>query len=217
MTDTDAAKAAARARYKALRSDARHAWTDSSAPEVAMARHLSRARILTSDAIFGCYMPIGDELDPLLILTEAADTLGSTDGETTSGNHARLTTALPVMRGRGQPLDFHSWQPGEPLVTVQWGIKEPPASAPRVRPSVLLVPLLAVDALGYRLGYGGGFYDLTLGDLRRDNGPPVIAVGLAFDQQCVDVLPRDAYDEPVDALLTPTRFEWLTKGTDAPS
>ncbi|MEO1694377.1 MAG: 5-formyltetrahydrofolate cyclo-ligase [Pseudomonadota bacterium] len=233
MTDTDAAKAAARARYKALRSDARRAWTDSSAPEVAMARHLSDARILAPDAIVGCYMPIGDEIDPIRILTAAASELQSTAEpestaapgstaepkstavEPTSGDRAQLITALPVMRGRGQPLDFHSWQRGDPLETVQWGIREPTASAPSVRPSVLLVPLLAVDAQGYRLGYGGGFYDRTLGGLRRDGGPPIIAVGLAFDQQCVDALPRDAYDAPVDALLTPKRFTWLTHRADA--
>lgn len=110
--------------------------------------------------------------------------------------------ALPVIEGRGKPLVMRSWAPGEPLEKKTWGIEEPPASAPEVLPDVVLVPLLAFDPKGYRLGYGGGFYDRTLAKLRAVK--PVTAIGIAYDEQRLDAVPRDSYDEPCDFVLTPS-------------
>ena len=110
--------------------------------------------------------------------------------------------ALPVMVGRGKPLVMRAWVPGDDMAEVQWGIREPLASKPEVFPDVLLVPLLAFDPRGYRLGYGGGFYDRTLEKLRARK--PVIAVGLAYDELAVDAVPHESYDQRLDWVLTPS-------------
>jgi len=110
--------------------------------------------------------------------------------------------ALPVMKGRAQPLEFRLWNLGDPLVDRIWGIREPTAAAPVVEPDILLVPLLAFDAAGWRLGYGAGFYDRTLRTLRSRR--PILAVGLAFDEQRVDDVPHLDYDEPLDWVVTPS-------------
>jgi 5-formyltetrahydrofolate cyclo-ligase len=83
-----------------------------------------------------------------------------------------------------------------------WGIREPEAHRAVVVPRILLVPLLAFDRAGYRLGYGGGYYDRTLRGLRSTGA--VMAVGLAFDEQEVDAVPHLDYDERIDWVLTPS-------------
>ncbi len=110
--------------------------------------------------------------------------------------------ALPVMIGKGKPLLMRAWSPGDALEAAAWGIAEPLDDKPEVDPDIVLVPLLAFDARGYRLGYGGGFYDRTLAKLRAQK--PVIAVGLAYDEQKVDAVPIDAYDQRLDWVLTPS-------------
>lgn len=110
--------------------------------------------------------------------------------------------ALPVIEGKGKPLIMRSWAPGDAMQNKTWGISEPLESAEEVLPDVLLVPLLAFDPNGYRLGYGGGFYDRTLAKLRAIK--PVVAVGLAYDEQRLDAVPRDRYDLPCDWVLTPS-------------
>lgn len=109
-------------------------------------------------------------------------------------------TALPVVIAKATPLVFRAWQPGEPLVSGIWGIQMPPETAPVVVPDVLLVPLLAFDARGYRLGYGGGFYDRTLAGLRALK--PVTAIGIGFAAQQVDSVPHDGLDQRVDFVMT---------------
>jgi 5-formyltetrahydrofolate cyclo-ligase len=109
-------------------------------------------------------------------------------------------TALPVVVGRGRPLLFRAWVPGEPTVAGAWSIPVPLDTAAELEPDVLLVPMLAFDGAGYRLGYGGGFYDRTLSGLRA--GKPVVAVGVAYAAQEVAEVPRGRHDEPLDWLLT---------------
>ena len=109
-------------------------------------------------------------------------------------------TALPVVVGRNKPLVFRAWAPGEPTVAGTWSIPVPPESAPEVQPDVLLVPMLAFDRAGFRLGYGGGFYDRTLSALRATRA--VTAVGVAFAGQEMAEVPREAHDEPLDWILT---------------
>ena len=109
---------------------------------------------------------------------------------------------LPVMEGKGLPLLFRAWSPGDAMGTVQWGIAEPLPEKPLLEPDVVLVPLLAFDAAGHRLGYGGGFYDRTLARLRSIK--PVVAVGVAYDELKVDAVPHRSYDEPLDWVLTPS-------------
>lgn len=110
--------------------------------------------------------------------------------------------AMPVMQGKGRPLLFRAWSPGDAMDSGVWGIAEPKADKPEVEPDILLVPLLAFDAAGWRLGYGGGFYDRTLRLLRSRK--PVVAVGLAQDEQQVDAVPHLDYDERLDWVLTPS-------------
>lgn len=134
------------------------------------------------------FLPIGAEIDPTPLMLRLLN-----EG---------YGLALPVMEAKGKPLVFRAWKPGDPMRDVKWGIREPLETALTVEPDVILGPLLAFDRLGYRLGYGGGFYDRTLARLRAMK--PVIAIGLAFDEQRVDAVPHEDYDERLDWILTPS-------------
>jgi 5-formyltetrahydrofolate cyclo-ligase len=114
----------------------------------------------------------------------------------------RVSLALPVIDGKGKPLLFRAWQPGDQTAAGIWGIAEPTPDKPCVEPDIVLVPLLAFDREGWRLGYGGGFYDRTLRGLRARK--PIVAVGIAFDEQRVDAVPHLDYDERLDWVLTPS-------------
>jgi 5-formyltetrahydrofolate cyclo-ligase len=109
-------------------------------------------------------------------------------------------TALPVVMAKGEPLTFRAWAPGEPTGRGIWDIHIPLETAVELKPDVLLVPMLAFDRRGYRLGYGGGFYDRTLAKLRALG--PVHAIGYAYAGQEVDAVPRESYDQPLDWLAT---------------
>ncbi|MEL6373561.1 MAG: 5-formyltetrahydrofolate cyclo-ligase [Pseudomonadota bacterium] len=110
--------------------------------------------------------------------------------------------ALPRVEGADRPLTFHAWNPGDAFVRGAFGIEEPSPASPRLTPHVVLVPLLGFDARGYRLGYGGGFYDRTLAGLRQRGR--VVAIGIAYDAQEVDAVPIDRYDQRLDHVLTPS-------------
>ncbi len=110
------------------------------------------------------------------------------------------TTCLPIVIAQGEPLVFRRWLPGEPTVNGVWDIPRPPDTSPLVEPDVLLVPLMAFDRQGYRLGYGGGFYDRTLALLR--NKKPIVAIGVAYAAQEVDSVPRGDHDQPMDYIMT---------------
>lgn len=110
--------------------------------------------------------------------------------------------ALPVMQGKRKPLLMRAWTPGDAMKSAAWGIAEPLDDKPALDPDIVLVPLLAFDMRGYRLGYGGGFYDRTLQRLRKLK--PVVAVGLAYDELRVDAVPVESYDERLDWVLTPS-------------
>jgi len=138
-----------------------------------------------SGTVSGFY-PYGSEIDCTGLL------------ERLSG--AGWVTALPVVLGPARPLEFRPWRPGEPLETGAWSIPVPGETAGSVVPDVLLVPLLAFDRQGYRLGYGGGFYDRTLGRLRAEK--PVLAIGVAFAGQEVEAVPHGDHDQPLDWMLT---------------
>ncbi|MDP4823335.1 MAG: 5-formyltetrahydrofolate cyclo-ligase, partial [Aestuariivirgaceae bacterium] len=109
-------------------------------------------------------------------------------------------TALPIVLGPGVPLQFRAWAPGDEMGKGEWDIPIPLDTAPEVLPDVLFVPLLSFDRAGYRLGYGGGFYDRTLAKLRAIK--PVTAIGTAYAGQEVDFVPRGEYDAPLDWILT---------------
>ena len=132
------------------------------------------------------FMPLKSEINPLPLMRKLADA------------GARL--ALPVVIGLGKPLIMRSWQWGEPLVPGVWGIRQPPPTVPELQPDVLLVPLLAFDRRGHRIGYGAGYYDLTIAQLRAKK--PIAAVGIAFAVQEVESLPRTAFYARLDLVLT---------------
>jgi len=111
--------------------------------------------------------------------------------------------ALPVVQGRGQRLLFRAWRPGDALEAGVFGTLQPSARCESVQPDALLVPLLACDSEGWRLGYGGGFYDRTLEDLRKRR--QVTAIGVGFDLQLVPEVPHGADDQRLDWLLTDRR------------
>jgi len=136
------------------------------------------------------FWPIKNEPSTLLLL-EALSKKG-------------LTSALPVMGGRDQPLSFRAWRAGEKLVEAGMKIMEPPPEAPEVVPDLLFVPLAAFDKKGGRLGYGAGFYDRTLAKLRAVK--QVTAIGIAFDVQELTELPQEPHDEPLDFVLTERRL-----------
>lgn len=110
------------------------------------------------------------------------------------------TTALPIVTKLGTPLEFRRWMPGEPTIPGKWDIPRPAEEAPLVEPDVLLVPLLTFDRRGYRLGYGGGFYDRTLEKLRA--GKPVVAIGVAYAVQEVDSVLHDHHDQLLNYVMT---------------
>lgn len=142
----------------------------------------------TPGAIVSGFAAINDEINPAPLMTWL------------QAEGFRL--ALPVMQGRGKPLLMRAWTPGDAMNPAAWGIAEPMDDKPAVDPDILLVPLLAFDARGYRLGYGGGFYDRTLQRLRKLK--PIVAVGLAYDELRVDAVPAESYDERLDWVLTPS-------------
>jgi len=139
-------------------------------------------------SIVSGFSAIKDEID-------AGPLLARLDGE-------GFRLALPVMQGNGKPLLFRAWAPDDEMGTATWGIAEPLPSRVMLEPDVVLVPLLAFDARGYRLGYGGGFYDRTLAGLRAKKS--IVAVGLAYDELEVDAVPHLDYDQRIDWVLTPS-------------
>ncbi len=132
------------------------------------------------------YSPIRSEIDP----TPLMDRLHR-DG-------ARLV--LPTVTGRDQPLTFRQWTPGEDLMRGEFGILQPSADAPVLAPNIVLVPLVAFDRSGHRIGYGAGYYDRTFELLRR--WAATVAVGLGFSIQEVNAVPALPHDARLDYIVT---------------
>lgn len=151
-----------------------------------LAGHLEAAAVVPAGAVVSGFWPIGSEFDVWPALNALV-----------ARGHP---VALPVVAGAGRPLEFRLWRKGDAMATGPFGIREPLATAPAVDPEVLLVPLLAFDRTGYRLGYGGGFYDRSLAGL-RDRGTPR-AIGVGWSAQEVPAVPRAAYDQPLDWIVT---------------
>jgi len=152
----------------------------------AVADRFLAAVTLPVGAAVSAYWPMRSELDPRPILTALS-----------ARGHP---LCLPVVTGKAQPLVFRAWRSGDALVAGGYGTQVPDAGQEVVVPRLLLVPLLAFDRAGYRLGYGGGFYDRTLAALRAVG--PVVAVGLAFSAQEIDAVPHDATDARLDWIVT---------------
>ncbi len=173
-------KSAARAAAFARRKQAHALHRDAAAQ--ALAGHLND---LTDQVVAG-YLPIRTEADPLAAMTTLAVT---------------NRICVPVIAGKGQPLVFHEWTPDCALVEGPFGVMVPRDGAVLL-PEVLIVPLVAFDPRLYRLGYGGGFYDRTLEQLRAWR--TTRAIGFAYSAQRAEALPLEPTDQPLDELVTET-------------
>jgi 5-formyltetrahydrofolate cyclo-ligase len=132
------------------------------------------------------YMPIKGELDPLVL------------GEKLRAGGAKV--ALPRVRSGNEPMSFREWRKDDPLKKGFGGISEPDETAPEVTPDILIVPLAAFDRRGFRIGYGKGHFDRTLGPLERTVRP--FTIGYAFAFQEIGEVPRELHDVPLDAVVT---------------
>ncbi len=176
-------KAALRAESLARR-DALPAAERAAAAEAIAARGLPIA--VTAGAIVSGFMPMKTEINPLPLLRRLA------------GAGAKL--ALPVVAGKGKPLIMRSWNFGDALDAGVWGIRQPKPEAPEVDPDILIVPLAAFDRNGHRIGYGAGYYDMTISRLRGRKS--VVAIGLAFAAQEIPAVPATERDARLDFVLT---------------
>lgn len=130
------------------------------------------------------YMPIRTEIDPLPAMAEAA---------------AYGTVGVPVIQGKGRPLLFSRWEPDAELKDGPFGALIP-AVDDFFEPEIVIVPLVAFDVRGGRLGYGGGFYDRTLEMLRARRG--TLAIGFAYAAQEARNLPLEPTDQCLDMIVT---------------
>ncbi len=166
---------------------------DAIAPAIREKATLGIARISLSFTGFGSgtisgFYPFGSEINILPLLEKASEN--------------GFTTALPVIVAKNQPLLFRNWKPGDPLIKGVWDIPIPPEQAKQAIPDIVLVPLLGFDDEGFRIGYGGGYYDRTLEQLTKTR--KIVSVGLAFAAQYVSYIPHEAHDIPLDWVLTET-------------
>jgi 5-formyltetrahydrofolate cyclo-ligase len=137
-------------------------------------------------AIVSGFMPLKSEINPIPLMRRLVEV------------GAKL--ALPVVAGRGKPLTMRAYAFGDALASGQWGIREPTPDAPEVFPDILLVPLLAFDRRGHRIGYGAGYYDMTITALRASKS--VTAVGIAYAMQEIAAVPVTSRDARLDLVLT---------------
>jgi 5-formyltetrahydrofolate cyclo-ligase len=195
--DSEQIRADRKAMRPALRQS-RAAFVSAIAPAVRRALESAVADSilphLGPPGILASYAAMGDELDP-----------GATERAAVAlGWRVAFPRVTP-----GAPLTFHETLYAT-LVPGRLGIPEPSAESPHIRPDVLLVPLIGADAKGNRLGQGGGFYDRTLAALRATG--PVLAIGLAWDVQLVERIEAAAWDQPLDAIATPSAFHLAGPG-----
>jgi 5-formyltetrahydrofolate cyclo-ligase len=137
-------------------------------------------------AIVSGFMPLKSEINPLPLLRKLA------------AQGAQL--ALPCIDKRGKPLIMRAWQFGDAFKSGQWGIREPMPEAPEVAPDILIVPLACFDRTGHRIGYGAGYYDMTIARFRAQKA--VTAIGIAFAAQEIPTVPATERDERLDFVLT---------------
>ncbi|KJZ19717.1 5-formyltetrahydrofolate cyclo-ligase [Loktanella sp. S4079] len=130
------------------------------------------------------YSPMRTEINPLPALSEAA---------------AHGPVGMPVIMGDATPLKFREWEPDCIMEEGAFGALIPSNGA-WMTPEIVIVPLVAFDRRGGRLGYGGGFYDRTLEQLRTMK--PTLAIGFAYSVQEDDDLPLEATDQPLDMIVT---------------
>lgn len=189
-------KKALRAEMRALR---RHLvdYTPDAAARAARKLPVSR---FGRFSIVGAYCAQGTELDPGPILQAILDL-----------DPDRTRAALPIAAEKDAPLQFRLWRPGDPLKPDAYGIPSPMTSAPLLLPNLVITPVLAFDRQGGRLGQGGGHYDRTLANLRRQRS--VFVLGVAFAGQEIDHVPMGPHDQRLDAIVTDEAYMEVPRGT----
>jgi 5-formyltetrahydrofolate cyclo-ligase len=145
-------------------------------------------QLITDNSVIAGYMPMRGELSPLPLLARLR-----AEG---------ATTLLPCVVAPESPLVFRRWEEGDSLISGAYGVQELPPTSAQIRPSVVLVPLLGFDQQGNRLGYGGGYYDRTLAELRAAGN--VQAIGIAYDSQECASIPHAPHDARLDFIATPS-------------
>ena len=183
LTETQSAKAALRTAALTLR-DALPAAARQAAAEAIAGRAFPVA--IKPGMIVAGFSPMKSEINPIPLMRKLAD-LGA-------------SLALPAIDGRGKPLIMRTWKFGDPFKSGQWGIREPMPDAPQVAPDILIVPLACFDRAGHRIGYGAGYYDMTIAALRAKK--KIVAVGIAFAAQEILQVPVTERDERLDLVLT---------------
>jgi len=195
VPDSFSAAPKAELRREALaRRDALPAADRAQAAETIAARKFPLA--VAPGVVVAGFMPMKSEINPLPLMRKLAD--------------AGARIVLPVVAGQGKPLIMRAWAFGEPLAAGVWGIRQPEPAAPALAPDILIVPLLAFDRAGHRIGYGAGYYDLTLAALRARQA--VVAVGIAFAAQEIAAVPATPHDAPLDLVLTEREVIDLRRG-----
>jgi 5-formyltetrahydrofolate cyclo-ligase len=160
----------------------------------AIISHLLAWDGLTSIQHIAGYHAIRDELSLLPLLTAL---------------HERgKQLYLPCTHRQDKNLTFHAWNPSQPLLMGTFGIAQPAPSSPSIIPELVLLPLLACDAQGVRLGYGGGYYDRTLAAIHAQDKHPLL-IGVGYDFQYTPSLPRTSHDVTLHTMLTPERIIWF--------
>ncbi len=177
-------KAALRTEMRTLRAEA--AARDPDAGE-ALAGNFPIKLYARYGPVVSGYLPVRDEIDPRPLMQALAE------------RGAEL--ALPRIEA-DETLSFRRWSFGAPLEDGPFGLREPASDAERLNPTLLLVPLLAFDDSGMRLGYGKGHYDRALADLRASGR--VFACALGFQAQKIEAVPSEAHDQPMDWAVTET-------------
>ena len=150
--------------------------------EQRLARHLTS--LCANASVVGGYAPLGSEISPLAAMEEA--------------RAVGRIVAFPAFDNPGKPFKFRA---GDPLQPGPFGIMQPKRSAPVVEPDLILVPLIAIDGSGTRLGRGKGHYDRALGHLKKSRAL-LIGVGWAI-QRLADTIPADEWDVPLDGFASP--------------
>ena len=150
-----------------------------------------------TDTVIGAYWPIKGEFDPLPVLHRWKE-----DGELLDKPQLRRI-GLPVIDKVTKTMRFHVWYPGCPMEEDAYGIPKP-KDTEVIEPTLLFVPCVGYGAGGYRLGYGGGFYDRTLAQLR----PKPFTVGLGFATGYIDCFEPQPHDQPLDAILNDYGLVW---------
>ncbi|KHQ50037.1 5-formyltetrahydrofolate cyclo-ligase [Mameliella alba] len=138
----------------------------------------------TRGIVFSGYWPIKGEPDLRPLMVEL--------------HEAGVTVALPLVETRAAPLTFRRWTPETRMVRGDWNIPVPPAGAPKVTPGIALAPLVGWTAEGYRLGYGGGYFDRTLAALT----PKPFVIGIGLQEAWLATIYPQAHDIPLDLIVT---------------